>query len=666
MPDRVISVPQATQIATRIKNKFDNVNGRLDEQESATKSAVNSSTVLNNFWRDAEVGSAISGSASSNWQSATYPAKEGERYVVETVSYGTNVHCIVFLDADNVVVGRDAVASASVNTNVNQTVVAPAGTAKVIINKHSATTGDVGTVYAMAWSEGIEQNAVAISETQADVVKIDSFIKVSVDSSAVKNNFWRDAEVGSPITGSASNNWQCATFSVDENNWYFINTVVYGNKVHGIVFLDANNFVIGREVVGTGNTDTPILYEIKAPYSAVKMIVNKHSSTAGDVGTVKKTAWNNGISAVDPYNIVEGTKPTVIAYNKAQKCLNFAFITDLHINGYYGGEEATQTLDLFVKAVNEMFVDFSVFGGDLYSAYDLDYPSGIATADRSIEYLGKVNGLFLPVKGNHDSNAKFMALADASNLDWDNVTYYIYSNASHGYVAVTEETWDGKAPLHYGSFPDMTQAFSSSEYYTLMQSRLGESVTVDEDNPFSAWYYKDFDRYKIRVIVLDAFDAGDGETIGIHGSQLKWIAEHALDLSGKTDWQVIFFSHYYAESGTYATKFKEVTDAFISGGSVSGTLNGVSYSADYSSQGEGTIVALIHGHRHADRYTNDFGYNHIGVTRAFATSAELNTASAYAFDVFTIDRNEYKIYETRFGRGASRAYSYGSTVGLIQ
>jgi len=31
MPDRVISVPQATQIATKIKNKFDNVNGRLDE-----------------------------------------------------------------------------------------------------------------------------------------------------------------------------------------------------------------------------------------------------------------------------------------------------------------------------------------------------------------------------------------------------------------------------------------------------------------------------------------------------------------------------------------------------------------------------------------------------------------------------------------------------------
>ena len=35
MPDRVISVPQATQIATRIKNKFDTVNGRLQQEQTA-------------------------------------------------------------------------------------------------------------------------------------------------------------------------------------------------------------------------------------------------------------------------------------------------------------------------------------------------------------------------------------------------------------------------------------------------------------------------------------------------------------------------------------------------------------------------------------------------------------------------------------------------------
>jgi hypothetical protein len=37
MPDRVISVPQATQIATKIKNKFDKVNGRLDDEIADVK-----------------------------------------------------------------------------------------------------------------------------------------------------------------------------------------------------------------------------------------------------------------------------------------------------------------------------------------------------------------------------------------------------------------------------------------------------------------------------------------------------------------------------------------------------------------------------------------------------------------------------------------------------
>jgi len=37
MPDRVISVPQATQIATKIKNKFDNINGRLAQETERAK-----------------------------------------------------------------------------------------------------------------------------------------------------------------------------------------------------------------------------------------------------------------------------------------------------------------------------------------------------------------------------------------------------------------------------------------------------------------------------------------------------------------------------------------------------------------------------------------------------------------------------------------------------
>ena len=49
MPDRVISVPQAAQIATRIKNKFDNVNGRLTLLDGTANTIV-SSVLTNGYW----------------------------------------------------------------------------------------------------------------------------------------------------------------------------------------------------------------------------------------------------------------------------------------------------------------------------------------------------------------------------------------------------------------------------------------------------------------------------------------------------------------------------------------------------------------------------------------------------------------------------------------
>lgn len=54
MPDRVISVPQAAQIATRIKNKFDNVNGRLQEYADAidfeSNVILSNSDFVNGLW----------------------------------------------------------------------------------------------------------------------------------------------------------------------------------------------------------------------------------------------------------------------------------------------------------------------------------------------------------------------------------------------------------------------------------------------------------------------------------------------------------------------------------------------------------------------------------------------------------------------------------------
>ena len=495
-----------------------------------------------------------------------------------------------------------------------------------------------------------------------------------------------DNTVGNTLPGSASQNWQAARFNVSAGDYYRVDTTVYGTSVHCAVFADADNKVISRDLVNTSTTNADVSEVFQAPTGAVYLYVNKHSPEDGDVGIVYKKDWEvylenieNDIDALendveelqialgdeDPFGIVEAKRPTILFYNKNNKNLNFAFITDTHCNGYYGGEKADKNSKLFAKIANEKFVDFAAFGGDLYSAYNLDYSDGVNAASEMIRYIEDMHTLLLPVKGNHDSNSKYMALADMSDLDWEHNTYYIYSNADHGYVVVTENEWDGETPLHEGTFPDATQAFSSTEYYTLMQTRAQDYVVKDTDNPYRAWYYKDFNEYKIRVIVLDAFDKGDSETVAIHGPQLKWFAEKALDLTNKptpSQWEVLILSHYYSKANNdYTNKFQAVTDAFMAGGSVSGTLNQVSYSANYAPQGNGTIIAMIHGHQHADTYSNAYGgFNHIGVTRGYAKVDEQGTANEYAIDVFTVDKANKVLYETRIGgRGNSRSFQYG-------
>lgn len=500
-----------------------------------------------------------------------------------------------------------------------------------------------------------------------------------------RKNQYRDNAVGNTATGAPSANWQCAQYDVKAGDWYKVVTTTYGTNVHCVVFADADNKVLSRDMIGTSTVNVEEEGFYQAPTGAVTLYVNKHSSTEGDTGVVYIKDWETDLEGiedtiadmesaideleiavgdVDPFNVVDAKRPTILSYNKNNKNLNFAFITDTHCNGYYGGEKADKNSKLFAKTANEKFIDFAAFGGDLYSAYNLDFNDGTNAASEMIKYLEDMDTILLPVKGNHDSNSKYMALADMSDLDWEHNTYYIYSNADHGYVVVTENEWDGETPLHEGTFPDATQAFSSTEYYTLMQTRAQDYVVRDADNPYRAWYYKDFDDQKIRVIVLDAFDKGDSETIAIHGPQLKWFAEKALDLTNKptpSQWEVLILSHYYSKANNdYTNKFQAVTDAFKAGGSVSGTLNQVSYSANYAAQGNGTIIAMIHGHQHADTYSNGYGnFNHIGVTRGYAKVEEQGTADEYAFDVFTVDRANKILYETRIGRGNSRSFQYG-------
>lgn len=210
----------------------------------------------------------------------------------------------------------------------------------------------------------------------------------------------------------------------------------------------------------------------------------------------------------------------------------------------------------------------------------------------------------------------------------------------------------------------------------------------------SFYFYKDFPDKKVRVIGLDSNDiplekkdsngkyAYDTNTAGFRAQQLNWFANKALMLPDNT-WQAIVFFHIpfpnafgqWAEDDSFKNYHHaiEILDAFKNGTTVS--VNDTSNSdfsitglqADYRSQGQGTLIAVVNGHLHKDdqdtSILNGTPIIEVTTSASFASnvvddSKRRNTNDEDAWDIISINTRERKIHCYRFGRGSDRDFTY--------
>ena len=151
--------------------------------------------------------------------------------------------------------------------------------------------------------------------------------------------------------------------------------------------------------------------------------------------------------------------------------------------------------------------------------------------------------------------------------------------------------------------------------------------------------YLDYETKKIRIIVLNNYPSNSANEKRIK----TWLTNSALDFTNKDtpdDWECVVFIHINS-------RFSKALSDFQSG---SGSFNG---------QPSGRLIACIHGHTHEDAYSNSEGYNYVGVTRGFSNEKEINTKKEFKFDIFSVDKRNKRLYETRVGEGRDRNYSYG-------
>lgn len=248
---------------------------------------------------------------------------------------------------------------------------------------------------------------------------------------------------------------------------------------------------------------------------------------------------------------------------------------------------------------------------------------------------------------------------------------------------------------------EYTEAEERQKYFAHVGANNAGAVT-DWANRHRNYGYRDFEDERMRVIYLNSVDLSTVEvadlptnTYGtdndcyISGAQLKWLAEKALDFSGKEDaesWSFIVCCHHPLNwTGVQMGKLLSILKAYRNKSSGSVTEDGVTVSYNFT-DAKAMLVAHFHGHLHNFRAetmegvptitipnacfgrNNEYGSNDAqkakwgdadasGNQRFFSKTAD--SAEDTAFDVIVIDRTNEVIRCFNYGAGIDRVIPYG-------
>ncbi|MBO4548379.1 MAG: hypothetical protein J5758_04105, partial [Abditibacteriota bacterium] len=197
------------------------------------------------------------------------------------------------------------------------------------------------------------------------------------------------------------------------------------------------------------------------------------------------------------------------------------------------------------------------------------------------------------------------------------------------------------------------------DLFSLVFGALQNDFVRDPKNPFGGWYYKDFSRAKVRVIMLNSADvpyipAAEGLkyygqwTYAFRQEQLEWLANKALRF-GKKGWGVIIMSHVtFVPAPARPDRtlpinhelVSELVEAFRTGGR--GTLR--SDREDFRVR-----VAYNFGHNLSRDYIASFaGHTHNNECDYLGGSPRLIVGNMFnkkhgGYDLVTIDRKRRRI-----------------------
>ncbi len=319
--------------------------------------------------------------------------------------------------------------------------------------------------------------------------------------------------------------------------------------------------------------------------------------------------------------------------------MSFALISDIH-----WGPNQKHSAAILEKVMNACAIPYVFNAGDTVSGAGLCPPSTIITELQNYsEAFKNLESRTLMALGNHDP---------------------AYS--------------EFEAPLYYRQNLTKEQLF---EYVFRYETKYPDRV-MSEDG---SYFYADSQEFKTRLVVMNPYDVPNCDvnedgmakynmftTLGFRQTQLEWFANVALDVPAN-DWTVVLCTHTApscAERPRNVEVILGLIDAYRKGAKYEADTThdiedyNAKISVDYTGRG-GEFAIWVSGHTHVDKVAVLDGtlctsiisdWNHQAASLTFERTT--GTVLEHAFDVYTIDKKNHKLYVVRVGAGEDREFDY--------
>ena len=295
---------------------------------------------------------------------------------------------------------------------------------------------------------------------------------------------------------------------------------------------------------------------------------------------------------------------------------------------------------------------------------------------------------FIFITDTHwESNWKYSPSLVKYILDNTEITKVFHGgDLIHG--TVSDNTEYAKDILKRFKFTTLYPSFGNHDQYIKISSEQGGTIYTSNDEIYTTffkhledkvntnckfYYYIDNPSQKIRYFILDAHWTRETDNRNNHLNyieQLDWLEQKAAELG--LDWNIVVIQHIVFSA-------QEMDGQSPVAGTVQKSELAQQLVARLDNMCDDTnmptVIALIAGHTHYDYYEySEKGYpiiatncdgswgwaleNGVWVDNDKNINRPKDSTDAQSFDVFTIDKQNRKIYAVRVGYGENREFTY--------